>query len=68
MPTRLIRKFNERGQLIESLTTAVFGLVFVSKMTYEYDSEGTLTAEVTWKDPRTIESVKHFSPALASAG
>ena len=65
--TRLTRKFNERGQLIEVLTTAVFGLVFVSKTTYEYDSEGNLTAEMTWKDSKTIESVKQLSSDLASA-
>lgn len=65
--TRLKLKHNERGQVIEALTTAVFGLVFVSKITYEYNEEGFLAAEITWQDTRQIKSIKRFSPAFAAA-
>ena len=61
MTTHLKRKFNDHGQLVESLTTAVFGLVFISRFTYEYDEEGNLTAEITWQDMKHIQSIKRYS-------
>ena len=67
MSTRLKLKYNDRGQIVESLTTAVFGLVFVSKITYEYDEEGNLSAEIIWQDMRQIKPIKRFPfPALVS--
>lgn len=66
MQTKLKFKRNERGQVIESLTTGVFGLVFISKITYDYDEEGHLISETTWKDMKTVKSVKHLLPALVS--
>lgn len=65
MQTKLKFKRNERGQVIEALTTGVFGLVFISRVTYEYDEDGNLISEVTWKDMKTIKSVKRHSPSLA---
>jgi hypothetical protein len=65
MQTRLKLKYNERGQLTESLTTAVFGLVFVSKVTYEYNEDSLLTAEIHWQDTKQIKSIKRFTPAAA---
>lgn len=56
-------KHNERGQVIEALTTAVLGLIFISKTTYEYDEQGQLAAEITWKDAKTIASIKKLEPA-----
>ena len=68
MQTRLKFTYNDRGQLAEELTTAVFGLVFVSRVTYEYDEEGNLAAQITWKDMKTVQSIKRFTPALAGEG
>lgn len=66
MQTRIKFKRNERGQVTEALTTAIYGLIFVSKVTYEYDDEGRLAAEITWKDNRTVQSVKRFQSLVAS--
>ena len=63
MMTRLKFKYNERGQVVEALTTAVLGLVFVSKVTYEYDEDGNLAAEITWQSMQTIKSIKRY-PAI----
>ena len=64
MQTRIQFKRNERGQIIEALTTAVYGLVFISKVTYEYDEEGRLAAEITWRDNKHIQSIKRLLPEL----
>lgn len=63
MPTRLKLKHNDRGQVVEALTTAIFGLIFISKITYEYTANGELAAEITWQDTKRIQSIKRYSPA-----
>ena len=64
MQTRIKFKRNECGQIIEALTTAIYGLVFVSKITYEYDENGRLAAEITWRDSKHIQSIKRLLPEL----
>lgn len=59
MQRKIKFKRNERGQIVEALTTGVLGLIFISKITYEYDEHGELLSETTWKDAKTIASVTH---------
>ena len=60
--TQVKRKYNDRGQVIEELTTAVMGLIFISKITYEYDPDGFPTAEIIWKNPKHILAITPVAP------
>ena len=63
MQKSLKLKYDSKGRLAESLTTAVFGLICVSRTTYDYDAEGNLVQETSWHDLKRIKSIKRYSPA-----
>jgi hypothetical protein len=60
MNRRIKKKYDKRGLLIEVLQTSVFGLVFDSKTTFEYDEGGYLTLEADWYDMKTIKATRRY--------